>query len=128
MMVSGRAVYDDGTLRITCTGSPPVVALHGDLDEASRPGLVRAVEEAADGHSEVHFDFAGVDYCDLAGLRAIISVTGTGRDGTARLRRVVLHQMAPELSRVLRILGWDSTPGLTLDRSTGPSPRTMEAL
>ena len=124
-MVSGHVIYDDGTLRITCSGHPPVVALRGDIDEATWPSLVRALEEAVDGQSEVHFDFAGVDYCDLAGLRAVISLTGTshdggtGHDGGAVLRRIVLHQVAPELERVLRILGWDSTPGLALDRSLG---------
>jgi STAS domain len=130
-MVSGHVVYDDGTLRITCSGRPPVVALRGDIDEATRPSLVRALEETVDGQSEVHFDFAGVGYSDLAGLRAIISLTGAGgavrdggagrdgRDGGAGLRRVVLHRVAPEMERVLRILGWDSTPGLALDRSPG---------
>jgi anti-anti-sigma regulatory factor len=124
-MASGHVIYDDGTLRITCSGRPPVVALRGDIDEATWPSLMPALEEAVDGQSEVHFDFAGVAYCDLAGLRAIISLTGTsrdggtGHDGGAVLRCIVLHQVAPELERVLRILGWDSTPGLALDRSLG---------
>jgi anti-anti-sigma factor len=118
-MVSGHVIYDDGTLRITCSGRPPVVALRGDIDEATWPSLVRALEEAVNGQSEVHFDFADVDYCDLAGLRAIISLTGTSHDGGTGLRRIVLHQVTPEMEKVLRILGWDSTPGLALDRSLG---------
>jgi hypothetical protein len=52
---------------------------------------------------------------------------GHERDVTAcnyPLRRddgpdIVLHQVAPELEKVLRILGWDWTPGLALDRSLG---------
>jgi anti-anti-sigma regulatory factor len=114
VMVSEHDVYDDGTLRITYWGSPPVVILSGDIDEATWPGLVSVLEDAADEQAEVHFDFGGVGYCDLAGLRAIIGVTCAGRDGEGGPRRVVLHQVPPELEKVLRILGWDATPGLAL--------------
>jgi anti-anti-sigma regulatory factor len=119
--VSGHAVYDDGVLRITRSGRPPVVALAGEIDEATYPGLVDALDQAVEGQSEVHFDLAGVEYCDLAGLRAIICVTGVGLDGRGGWRRVVLHELSPELQTVLRIVGWDSTPGLTLDERPGPS-------
>jgi anti-anti-sigma factor len=115
---SGPAMYDDGVLRITRAGRPPVVALAGEIDEATYPGLVGALDQAVDGESEVHFDLAGVEYCDLAGLRAIICVTGADRGGR---RRVVLHQLAPELQTVLRIVGWDSIPGLTMEDRPGAS-------
>jgi anti-anti-sigma regulatory factor len=114
--VSGHVVYDDGVLRITRSGSPPVLALAGEIDEASYPGLLSALGQAADGQPEVHFDFAGVEYCDLAGLRAIVCMTGADGNGSGSgWRRVVLHQMRPELMTVLRIVGWDATPGLALD-------------
>lgn len=124
MPLSGHPVYDDGVLRVTCSGSPPVVALAGEIDESSYPGLVRSLEEAADGHTEIHVDFAAVEYCDLAGLRAIVCVTGADRPGAAR-RRVVLHRLPPELQTVLRIVGWDSTPGLAVDEpsAAGCAPR-----
>ena len=115
MTVSGQVVYDDGVLRITRSGRPPVVALAGEIDEATYAGLVAALDQAVDGQSEVHFDLAAVEYCDLAGLRAIICVTGAGRDGRGGWRQVVLHQLAPELQTVLRIVGWTATPGLTMD-------------
>ena len=51
-----------------------------------------------------------MEYCDLAGLRAIIRLTGT-----AHARRVVLHDVPWRLQTVLRIVGWDSTPGLVID-------------
>jgi ABC-type transporter Mla MlaB component len=116
--VSGHAVYDDGVLRITQSGPPPVLALAGEIDEATFPGLLNALDQALDGQSEVHFDLAGVEYCDLAGLRAIICVAGAGGDGR---RCVVLHRLPPELQTVLRIVGWDSTPGLTMDECPAAS-------
>jgi hypothetical protein len=72
----------------------------------------------------------GVSYCDLAGLRAIVRVTGA--DDGARgsnggdSRRVVLHEVPPQLAAVLRIVGWDSTPGLAVDQPPG-SPGARES-
>jgi anti-anti-sigma factor len=125
VMVSDHAVYDDGVLRITCSGRPPVVALAGEIDEATYPGLVDALAEAMEGQREVHFDLGRVRYCDLAGLRAIVCVTGADRGGRGGGRRVVLHQLPPELETVLRIVGWDSTPGLGLGEppGNGAAPR-----
>jgi ABC-type transporter Mla MlaB component len=116
-------MYDDGVLRVTCSGRPPTVALDGEIDEATYPGLVSALEQAVDAEREVHFDLAGLAYCDLAGLRAIVCVTGADGDGHDGARRVVLHQLRPQLRTVLRIVGWDTTPGLALDeRASGASP------
>jgi anti-anti-sigma regulatory factor len=120
--VSEQAVYDDGVLRVTRSGIPPVVALAGEIDESTYPGLVAALRAAVDRQSEIHFDFAGVAYCDLAGLRAIVCVTGAGHDGNGSRRRVVLHQLSPELETVLRIVGWDGTPGLVLDQQQAGDP------
>ena len=121
-------MYDDGVLRITRSGRPPVLALAGEIDEATYPGLVSALEQAVNGEREVHFDLAGVAYCDLAGVRAIVCMTGADGGGHDGARRVVLHQLRPELMTVLRIVGWDSTPGLALaepasgnDRSENPA-------
>jgi anti-anti-sigma factor len=125
--ISRHAVYDDGVLRITCSGSPPVLALAGEIDEATYPGLVGALEETVSGCSEVHLDLAEVEYCDLAGLRAIVRATGADHQGHAIRRRVVLHKLRPELMTVLRIVGWDSTPGLAFgDPARGGAPVRVE--
>jgi ABC-type transporter Mla MlaB component len=109
-------LYDDGVLRIT--GVPPVAALAGEIDESSYAGLVGALEELGNGYNEVQLDLAGVRYCDLAGLRAIVNLTVAGRAGV--VRRVVLHEVPPSLRKVLQIVGWDATPGLALEDAPGP--------
>ena len=63
---------------------------------------------------------AEVEYCDLAGLRAIILLTGTdgysnNRETPPPSRRVVLHEVPAQLETVLGIVGWDSVPGLVVD-------------
>jgi hypothetical protein len=120
-MTSDCAVYDDGVLRITNTDDPPGLAIAGEIDESTYDGLVGALGRFTRGPAEVHFSLGGVRYCDLAGLRAIVCVTGAGsgaadcNDG-GDTRRVVLHEVPPQLASVLRIVGWDSTPGLAVDR------------
>jgi ABC-type transporter Mla MlaB component len=117
-VLSGSTVYDDGVLRITWAGAPPVLAIAGEVDESTYPGLVGALKQAADGPGEIHISLADVAYCDLAGLRAIVLLTGNdghGHNGDGQGRRVVLHQVPAQLQTVLRIVGWDSVPGLALD-------------
>lgn len=116
-MTNGATVYDDGVLRITSTSNPPGLALEGEIDESTYPGLVHALQTSAKDRAEVHFGLGGVRYCDLAGLRAIIRTTGIGEDnGNGRGRRVVLHEVPAQLLKVLRIVGWDATPGLAVDQ------------
>lgn len=114
-MGSGPAAYDDGVLRITRTGTPPGLALAGEIDESTYSPLVANLDELTQGRQEVHLDLAGIVYCDLAGLRAIVRLADP-RDGHLAARRVVLHNVPAQLQAVLEVIGWDSVPGLTLDR------------
>jgi ABC-type transporter Mla MlaB component len=126
-MTSDCAVYDDGVLRITNTDDPPGLAIAGEIDESTYDGLVGALGKVAHGPADVHVSLGGVSYCDLAGLRAIVCVTGADGGGASDdgdTRRVVLHEVPPQLATVLRIVGWDSTPGLAVDLPPGsPDPR-----
>jgi ABC-type transporter Mla MlaB component len=119
-MTGDRAVYDDGVLRITNTDDPPGLVIAGEIDESTYPGLVGALDRFTDGPAEIHLSLGGVSYCDLAGLRAIVGVTGASgsrpSNGFGDSKRVVLHEVPPQLRNVLQIVGWDSTPGLALDR------------
>jgi ABC-type transporter Mla MlaB component len=107
-ITAGPAGYG-GALRITEMGRPPGLILAGEIDEDTYPVLVARLDGLAPGAPEIHFNLANVEYCDLAGLRAIIRLTGTGP-----ARRVVLHDVPWRLQTVLHIVGWDSTPGLVI--------------
>jgi hypothetical protein len=109
---------DDGMLRITRAASSSRLMLAGDIDEQSIPFLTAALAGTADGSGEVHADLAGVDYCGLAGLRVL---TGLGGGQDHLPRRLVLHHLPAHLTEVLRILGWDTSPGLAI-ASTSASP------
>jgi ABC-type transporter Mla MlaB component len=109
-------VLDDGTLRIAWHGrQPPTLALAGEVDESSYPGLVAALAGAAGEGDELHLDLAGLGYCDLAGLRAIVRLASPDEGtGEPAVKRVVLHQVPAALRTVLHIVGWDATAGLTV--------------
>jgi len=114
-MVSGQDVYDDGVLRITRTGSPPVLTITGEIDESTYPGLVSTLESLVGRQREIHANLVGVTYCDLAGLRTIVGLAGAnGEDHEHSGRRLVLHEVPQRLKTVLQIMGWDATPGLAI--------------
>ena len=126
------ALYDDGVLRITATDDPPGLAIAGEIDESTYAGLVSALDKLTDGPAEIHVSLAAVSYCDLAGLRAIVRITGAdsngadsgrgGRGGHGGSRRVVLHGVSRPINTVLEIVGWDSIPGLAMDQPDSIPP------
>ena len=133
-MTGDCALYDDGVLRVTATDDPPGLAIAGEIDESTYPGLVSALDKLMNGPAEIHVSLTQVSYCDLAGLRAIVRMTGAdgsgpggGAEGSGNggSRRVVLHGVSRPLKAVLQIVGWDSIPGLALDQpDSGIPPRS----
>jgi len=131
---SRHVVYNDGVLRISRAGIPPVLVIAGEIDESTYPALAGTLRElaqgqSADGPTETHINLAGLTYCDLTGLRAIIGLAasasggtyggaadgGAGHCGT----RLVLHEVPAHLRTVLQVVGWDTTPGLSYDGGEG---------
>lgn len=109
----GDAGFDDGGLRIARTGSPFGLVITGDIDEFTYPRLTAALAGLAD--EDIHLDLAAVQYCDLAGLRALIRLSAGHSDRPDHEgKRVTLHGLPAHLKTVLQILGWDSMPGLVL--------------
>src|ERR1035441_10209836 len=101
-MVTLGSVYDDGVLRMTSTGSPPVLVIEGEIDEDTYPALVPKLGELT-GPAEIQLTVAGGGYCDLAGLRAVILLPAAGHG--RRVRRLILHGVPPHLRAVLNIVG-----------------------
>jgi anti-anti-sigma factor len=113
VMAGRHDVYDDGVLRVSRAGSPPVVVIAGEIDESNYSGLVGALDMLSNGQGEIHVDLGGVEFCDLAGLRAIVRLAETGRPSRGR-PRLVLHAVPAQVRRVLQIVGWDAMPGLAI--------------
>lgn len=119
---SQRFAFGACGLRVTGSARPPRLILAGDIDEATYPVLTAALAKITAGPGEIHIDLSAVTYCDLAGLRTLTGLAGGG--GPQRPRQVILHRPPAHLAEVLHILGWDTTPGLTLDGTPAPPPAT----
>jgi ABC-type transporter Mla MlaB component len=106
-------------LQAVFTSPPLTLHLAGDIDEWTFPDLTDILARtAAAGVPRVHVDLAGVGYCDVAGLRAMISLAGGGGDHRSAVDEVVFTHLPGPLQRVLRIIGWDAAPGVILEGST----------
>ena len=124
-MVAARAgqSWSDGAgqlapqspLRITFHRGPATLELAGVIDDSTYPVLTRSLARAAlSGAAAIRIDLTGVEFCDLAGLRAITSLASPAGYGPATVRQVTIAHLPAQLTGILRILGWDATPGLVL--------------
>jgi anti-sigma B factor antagonist len=116
-----RVAEQDGSGRLHAlfTSPPPTLHLAGDIDESTFPDLTNILARtAAAGASRIHLDLADVEYCDVAGLRAIISLASSRGEDRAPVDEIVFTHLPGPLQRVLRILGWDAAPGVILDGAT----------
>lgn len=112
-MMRCHGAYYDGVLRVICAGSPEVVLIVGEIDESSYLGLVSTLDDLVDRAGDVHVNLAELAYCDVAGLRAILQLAGTGGGHSGRY--LFLDNVPHHLAMVLQILGWDSIPGLIMN-------------
>lgn len=137
----GSGAQASSPLRAAFTRPPPTLILAGEADESNYRQLTAALTAAATAGDEwLLVDLASLTYCDLAGLRAIVSLPTWHRpapESRARpkraptpaaavtgpeiarpeitVRRVVLRDASRPVRDALRILGWDETPGVTLE-------------
>ncbi|MFI0351871.1 MEDS domain-containing protein [Actinomadura sp. 9N407] len=100
-------LYDDGVLRITPTYTPPGLRLTGAIDESTLPAVEWALLEVAGRGGHFCLDLAGLDFCDMAGLRALV---GSGRGGDGLERQVIIRDPPGYLHLMMRIAGWDAPP------------------
>jgi len=103
-------------LQATFTMHPPVLQLAGDIDESTYPYLTEVLARACQaGERRIQIDLLDVRYCDVAGLRAIISLASGKGHGRGAIDQIVLAPLPGFLQRLLQILGWDAAPGVILE-------------
>jgi anti-anti-sigma factor len=106
-----RLLRDDSFLRVIPTTCPPGLRFEGEIDLCSRDLLAAALDDAVQfGSGDLHVDLTGVTFIDVAGIRMMTTVAKTlSRDG----HRLLLHATPLGARKVIHILGWETTPGLT---------------
>ncbi|WP_157963881.1 STAS domain-containing protein [Actinocorallia populi] len=100
----------DAVLTITPLTEQPGLRLIGEIDLYTIDRATSALADAIRSDApEIYLDLAGVDYCGIEGLRLFaLTAQRLGRQG----RELVLCSLSPHLAKVLRLLGWDTIPGL----------------
>ncbi|SNR26413.1 STAS domain-containing protein [Actinomadura mexicana] len=104
--------HDSALLRITAASGAPRVLLAGEVDVSNTAEVaraLRAVQERASG--DLHADLAGVEFMDVAGLRAFSEAARALHDRGGLL---VLHGVPLHIERLFTLIGWHTTPGLEI--------------
>ncbi|WP_149262491.1 STAS domain-containing protein [Actinomadura sp. K4S16] len=104
--------HDSALLRITAASGLPRVLITGEVDVSNTAAVtraLRAVQERVPG--DVHADLTGVEFMDVAGLRAFTEAAGALHDRGGLL---VLHRVPPHIERLFSLIGWNASPGLEI--------------
>ena len=109
-------IYADALLRIARSIRPPGLRLTGDIDSSNIDVVLDSLALAAAEGGDLHLDLSGLQFCDVGGIRAIV----TTAQGMEPGRRVVIHGLAPHLRQVMRVVGWDEVPNLLVEAEATP--------
>ena len=105
----------EGPLRVDRVGNEARLA--GDIDEFTHAELLAALSSLSEEPGDIHIDLAGVEFCDVAGLRALVLLSRIPPGHADQGRRVMLHGLPSYLEALLQILGWNSDPRLVIVES-----------
>lgn len=121
LLLTSVVAAGHGNLRITHAFDPPRLCISGDLDYATLPILIRALE-SIDGRHDVSIDLAGLTFIDVGGLRALVTTADRLGDG-----HVLTLLAAPaQVQRLLDLTGWHTAARLRLE-DPPPSPKVTLA-
>lgn len=101
--VGPAGVFVSRTMEIAAAG-PGALRLSGEVDVSNVPSLTSALRATADGRSALVLDLAGLDFIDVAGMRAI-------RDAALGLAirggELAVLSPRPAVERVIGLMGMD---------------------
>ncbi|MEU8119781.1 STAS domain-containing protein [Spirillospora sp. NPDC049024] len=104
--------HESALLRITAASGLPRVLITGEVDVSNTAAVTRALRAVQDRvPGDVHADLAGVEFMDVAGLRAFTEAAGSLHDRGGLL---VLHGVPPHIERLFSLIGWNASPGLEI--------------
>jgi anti-sigma B factor antagonist len=86
-------------------GADVVVAVHGEIDLYTAPGLHAELDRAlAGGPRRLIVDLSGVDFCDSTGANVLLAAHRTAADEGGEL---VLAAPRPVVRKILHVTGLD---------------------
>ncbi|MFQ6143115.1 MEDS domain-containing protein [Streptomyces seoulensis] len=115
--VAPEPLYSSGLLRLAPSFRAGRRALRvvGDVDYQSAAALAAALETAMGWPGDITVDMSGLDFIDLAGVRALVQTAERLSEG----RRMHIVELTPMLRHVMHVVGWDRIPALTVNAGEG---------
>ena len=105
----GKRLFTGRQLTVTPTAMPRGLKLRGEIDSSNVIEFVHSLAafQGTGGHG-VHLDLSDLLFCDVSGIRAMVSYA-QGLDAEEKL---LLHGMPEQIEKVINVLGWAELPGL----------------
>jgi anti-anti-sigma factor len=103
-------VYTDKQLAVKRISSPNGLILAGAIDHVNVDAVAQTLAAAMDGGGDVHIDLSRLEFCDVSGIRALVSIAET-LNGRGRL---LLHGLPEGLRNVMTVIGWSELPSLVI--------------
>jgi anti-anti-sigma factor len=101
----------DVQLRVWRRAEDGWLVISGEIDSWSVEAVREALSEALREGGDVHLDVSRLLFCDVTGIRVIVTAAANLEPG----RRLLLHGLDPHLHKVFKVVGWAGIPSLSLD-------------
>jgi anti-anti-sigma regulatory factor len=109
-------MYADKQLVIRHTEAPNGLSFTGVIDLFNVDSVAESLNSALDGEGDLHIDVSRLEFCDVSGIRALVSAA----ESVGGRRRLVLHGLPPQLRTVMTVVGWTDLPGLVIGDAWPP--------
>ena len=103
-------VYSDRQLSVTRTQIPHGLRFSGEIDISNSGAIAESLLKAFAGDGDPHLDLSRLVFCDVSGIRALVTVA----ENLGPKRRLLLHGLPPEIGRVFHVTGWTGVSGFSL--------------
>jgi anti-anti-sigma factor len=103
-------LYADKHLVIRRTYAPMGLSVSGSIDVSNVDAFAETVAGCLDGAGDLKVDLHYLEFCDVSGIRALVSAARGAGEG----RRMVLEGLPDQLRSVMALVGWSELPGLVL--------------
>jgi anti-anti-sigma regulatory factor len=105
-----REVYADKLLIVLRTSVPPGIRFAGEIDASNSHSVGTSIAAAMGPDQDVHVDVSSLLFCDISGIRELVSTAEAMKPG----RRLLLHGMPGRLETVIKVVGWNRLPALVV--------------
>lgn len=91
--------------------APVAAILAREMERSVADGEAKALNGAASRNGDLKVDLRWLEFADVTGIRALVGVAEHAGDG----RRLVLRGLAPQIARVMAVVGWAELPNLVVE-------------